>query len=157
MKTVQEMIDRKGRGVVTIGSEATVFDAVAAMTEHNVGALVVTCGDDGRVCGVISERDYLRHVVLEGRTSRSTPVSEIMTREVVYAEPSCTAEEALAIMTEKRFRHLPVMVDGALGGIVSIGDCVKAVIKEQEVEIKYLKEYISDGYPGPGKSTKGGA
>jgi CBS domain-containing protein len=151
MKTVKTLLEKKGSSVFTIDREATVFDAIAEMDAHNVGALIVTCKEDNKdkVCGIISERDYLRHVILKGRSSRSTPVQEIMTRKVIYAEPSSTVEEILNIMTEQRFRHMPVMAGERLAGIVSIGDCVKAIIKQQKVEIHYLKDYIADNYPGP--------
>jgi CBS domain-containing protein len=151
MITVKQMLQRKGDDVLTIDPEATVFDAVTLMSERNVGALVVVQQEEGepRVCGMISERDYLRLVVVKGRTSRSTPIHEIMAREVVYGEPALTAEEVLNIMTERRFRHLPILDDNRLVGLVSIGDCVKAIIKEQKVQISTLQEYIADGYPGP--------
>jgi CBS domain-containing protein len=147
MTTVRDILRRKGAGVLTIGHESTVLEAVKVMSEHNVGALVVMM--DGQVCGMMSERDYLRDVVLKGRTSRETPVAEIMAREVVYGDPELTAEEVLNIMTERRFRHLPILEEGKLAGLVSIGDCVKAVIKHQKVQINVLKDYIADGYPGP--------
>ena len=151
MVTVNEMISKKGSKVFSIPHDKTVFDAVTEMTAKNVGALIVTHhdGQEDKICGIISERDYLRHIVLKGRSSRNTPIHEIMTTKVVYGEPACTAEQALNIMTQQRFRHLPILDKSELKGIVSIGDCVKAVIKQQQVELKYLKEYIADGYPGP--------
>ncbi|MFH1844141.1 MAG: CBS domain-containing protein [bacterium] len=151
MSTVREMLASKGSEVHTIDPQATVFDAVQLMTEKNVGSLLVTRQDAGkeRICGIVSERDYLRHVVLKGRSSRSTPVKDIMTKKVIFGEPVCSVNEVLNIMTEKRIRHLPIVVDDDLQGIVSIGDCTKALIEKQEVEIKYLKEYMADGYPGP--------
>jgi CBS domain-containing protein len=155
MDTVQDLLQQKGTNVYTIDHARTVYDAVTAMTIHNVGALVVTHGQesDKKICGIITERDYLHHIVQKGRSSRTTPVSDIMTRKVVYTEPERSVEEVLIIMTEQRFRHLPVMQEDKLHGIVSIGDCVKAIIKRQEVELKYLKEYIADGYPGPGNEV----
>jgi CBS domain-containing protein len=151
MMTVQEMIAKKGKHVFTIPHDKTVFEAVAEMDSKNVGALIVTHfdGKQDKICGIISERDYLRHIILKGRSSRQTPIHEIMTRKVVYGEPDCTAEQALNIMTQQRFRHLPILDNEELAGIVSIGDCVKAVIKQQQVELNYLKEYIADSYPGP--------
>lgn len=151
MVNVRDMLSRKGDQVFTIPHDRSVFDAVAEMDEKNVGALIVTHhdGTQDRICGIISERDYLRHIILKGRSSRKTPIQEIMTRKVIYGEPSYTAEQALNIMTQQRFRHLPILAEDELVGIVSIGDCVKAVIKQQQVELKYLKEYIADGYPGP--------
>ncbi len=151
MLTVKDLIDRKGSEVYTISHDQTVFEAVAEMDTKNVGALVVTQreGSEDKVCGIISERDYLRHIVLKGRSSRNTPIHEIMTTKLVYGEPACSPEQALNIMTQQRFRHLPILANGKLAGIVSIGDCIKAMIKQQKVEIKYLKEYIADVYPGP--------
>lgn len=151
MKTIKELLEQKGVAVFTIDREATVFEAIALMDAHNVGALIVTCQEGGepKVCGILSERDYLRQIILKGRSSRNTPVREIMTRKVVYAEPSSTVEETLSIMTEQRFRHMPVMEGERLAGIVSIGDCVKSIIRQQKVQIHYLKDYIADNYPGP--------
>ncbi len=151
MPTVKEMLANKGSEVYTISYDKTVFDAVTMMSGKNVGALVVMHQEDSqdKVCGMLSERDYLRHIVVEGRTSRDTPIHEIMSKKVIYGEPSCQAEEALSIMTDKRIRHLPIIENEKLVGIVTIGDCVKAVIQHQEVQIKYLKEYIADVYPGP--------
>ena len=151
MVTVKDLIDRKGSKVYTISHDKTVFEAVAEMDMKNVGALVVTLreGSEDKVCGIISERDYLRHIILKGRSSRNTPIHEIMATKVVYGDPSYSPEQALNIMTQQRFRHLPILDEGKLTGIVSIGDCVKAVIKQQKVEIKYLREYIADVYPGP--------
>jgi CBS domain-containing protein len=153
MITVRELLARKGSQVYTVAHDATVFEAIAEMNARNVGALLVTRPEGGeeRVCGILSERDYLRHVILKGRSSRKTPVHEIMTRKVVYTDPDRTVDQVLNIMTDQRFRHLPVMEGEKLAGIVSIGDCVKSVIKQQKVEIHYLREYIADGYPGPGE------
>ncbi len=151
MKTLKELLEKKGSAVFTIDREATVFEAIGLMDARNVGALLVTCQEEGeqKVCGILSERDYLRQIILKGRSSRNTSVREIMTRKVIYAEPDSTVEEALSIMTEQRFRHLPVMEGERLAGVVSIGDCVKSIIRQQKVEIRYLKEYIADNYPGP--------
>jgi len=151
MVNVKEMLSQKGNRVFTIAHDRTVFDAVAEMDDKDVGALIVTLHDgrQDKICGIISERDYLRHIILKGRSSRKTLIHEIMTKKVIYGEPSYTAEQALNIMTQQRFRHLPILAEDELVGIVSIGDCVKAVIKQQQVELKYLKEYIADSYPGP--------
>jgi len=151
MPTVKEILAKKGNQVHTISHDKTVFEAVALMNEKNIGALIVTHQEEGqdKVCGIISERDYLRHIVLKGRTSRKTPIQEIMTKKVIYSEPDCTVEKVLNIMTGKRIRHLPIMEKNQLVGLISIGDCVRTVIKLQGVEIKYLKQYIADTYPGP--------
>jgi CBS domain-containing protein len=151
MRTVKEILERKGSEVFSISYDQTVFDAVAEMDRKNVGALVVMRGEAGKqeVCGIISERDYLRHIVLKGRTSRKTPVHEIMSRKVIYALPGYTMDQALNVMLEKRIRHLPIMDENRLAGIISMGDCVRETIRSQEVQINYLKEFIADGYPGP--------
>ncbi len=148
MDKVADILAAKGATVHTITPSASVFDAITRMDALNVGALIVL--QDDRVAGVITERDYMQKIALLGRTSRDTPVAEIMTRKVAFVSSSCDIEEALAIMTERRVRHLPVMDGGRLAGLVSIGDCVKHIIRRHEVRIKYLEEYIADGYPGPG-------
>lgn len=140
MKTVRQLLERKGYGVQTIEPGAAVYQALARMAEANVGALVVAEGDAIR--GVISERDYARKVVLKGRFSRDTPVSEIMSRDVVCVEPSQPVEVCMALMTEKRVRHLPVVESGRLVGIVSIGDLVKAIMDEQQFTIEQLELYV---------------
>ncbi len=148
MDNVDDILSRKGITVHTIEPEATVLEAISRMAELNVGALVVAV--DGMVVGIVTERDYLRRVTLRGRSPEDTPVSSIMTRRVAFVGPACTVEEALAIMTEKRCRHLPVIgTDGRLAGLVSIGDCVRQVNRMQAVRIHYLEEYIADRYPGP--------
>jgi CBS domain-containing protein len=147
MNKLQTILKNKGETVHTIHPDSSVYEAVAKMVEHNIGALVVT--QDDHVVGIITERDYLRNIAIKGRSSRTTPVRQIMTRKVIYIEPERTVEEALSIITEARIRHLPVMQGNTLKGIVSIGDCVKQVIHLQRVEISYLKDYISDSYPGP--------
>ncbi len=142
MGQVSDILDAKGRDVLTIGGSATVLDAVKAMVGGNVGALVVT--EQGRLAGIVTERDYLRRVTLEGRDERMTPVREIMSAPFVYVGPEATIDECMAIMTERRVRHLPVLVDDEdLVGIVSIGDVVKFTSQEQDVQIKFLTEFIS--------------
>lgn len=142
MGHVSDILASKGRDVLSIDGSATVYDAIAKMVEGNVGALLVY--DDGRLQGIITERDYLRRVTLEGRDERTTPVREIMTTEVVYVGPDASIEECMAVMTERRIRHLPVLGDRReVVGIVSIGDVVKFHSTEQEVHIRFLTEYIS--------------
>ena len=132
MSDVAKVLEGKGSEVLTIDAEATVFDAIKRMVEANVGALLVT------------ERDYLRRVTLEGRTEEETLVREIMTSPLVYVTPETSVEECMAVMTERRIRHLPVFREGRdLVGIVSIGDVVKSISKEQSFQIQYLTEYIT--------------
>lgn len=142
MAHVSDILDAKGHDVRRIDGSATVLDAVKAMVEGNVGALVVTEG--GHLAGIVTERDYMRRVTLEGRDERTTPVREIMSAPFVYVAPEVTIDECMAIMTERRFRHLPVLEDESeLVGIVSIGDVVKFQSQEQGVQIKFLTEFIS--------------
>ena len=142
MGQVSDILDAKGREVLTIEASATVLDAVEAMVGANVGALIVT--DAGRLAGIVTERDYLRRVSLEGRDERTTPVRAIMTSPFAYVSPVASIDECMAIMTERRVRHLPVLADDRdLVGIVSIGDVVKLQSQEQNVQIKFLTEFIS--------------
>ena len=144
MSDVAKLLEGKGREVLTIDAEATVFDAIKRMVEANVGALLVTEG--GKVAGIVTERDYLRRVTLEGRTEEETLVREIMTAPLVYVTPETSVEECMAVMTEQRIRHLPVFAEGRdLVGIVSIGDVVKFKSAEQDFQIKFLTEYIESG------------
>ncbi|NOX60982.1 MAG: CBS domain-containing protein [Chloroflexi bacterium] len=140
MKTVKQLLDEKGRDVWTVTPDSTVFDALKLMADKNIGAVVVT--DAKGICGIMSERDYARKVVLHGRSSRTTPVSEIMTERVLVVRPDQTVQECMALMTRKRLRHLPVVEDGELVGIISIGDVVKAILSEQEFMIDQLETYI---------------
>ena len=142
MNTVKQILDQKGHSVFTIGPETSVYDAVAMMAERHVGALPVMDGD--KLVGMISERDYARKCFLQGRSSPDTKVREIMTDRVMVVHPERTAEECMALMTEKRFRHLPVVEDGNLVGVVSIGDMVKAIISEQQFTIEQLEHYITN-------------
>jgi CBS domain-containing protein len=141
MKTVRNILDSKGYAVWCIGLENTVFDALRLMAEKEVGALVVM--DDARVAGIISERDYARKIVLLGRTSPNTLVKEIMISHVAYTHLDQPIEECMAIMTDKRVRHLPVMKEGKLVGIISIGDLVKSIIADQKFIIEQLERYIT--------------
>jgi len=138
---VKEILAGKGHNVWSIEPGASVFDAMKLMAEKGVGALIVREGE--RVAGVISERYYARKVILEGRSSPTTEVREIMTSHVLYAGPDHTIEECMAIMTDKRIRHLPVLDGGRLMGVISIGDLVKAIISEQQFRIEQLEKYIS--------------
>jgi CBS domain-containing protein len=141
MKKVRDILEIKGRKVWSIGPSESVFDALKLMAEKGIGALVVL--EAGKVVGIISERDYARKVILQGRSSPTTLVSEIMTARVAYAQPQQNIDECMAIMTEKRIRHLPVMEDGLLIGVISIGDLVKSIIAEQRFIIEQLERYIT--------------
>jgi CBS domain-containing protein len=143
MKTVKQLLQNKGGEVWTIGPDQTVLEALRLMAEKEVGALVVV--NSSKVVGIISERDYARKVVLRGVSSKDTPVRDIMSGKVFFVRPNQTAEECLALMTEKRCRHLPVMEDNKLSGLISIGDAVKAVIAEKEFMIGQLENYIKGG------------
>ena len=143
MKTVRDLLKQKGRDVWSIAPDSTVYDALKLMAEKNIGALLVI--DAGRPVGIFSERDYARQVILKGKTSKDTPVREVMTAKVVFVRPEQSIEECMALMTDKRFRHLPILEEGALVGILSIGDVVKAVISEKDFLIEQLANYISSG------------
>ena len=140
MKTVKQLLQAKGRDIHTIAPGARVFDALKVMAEKDVGALVVV--ENGRLAGIISERDYARKVILHGKSSHEMEVREIMTAKVVTVQPAQTVEDCMALMTNRRIRHLPVMDGEQLVGVLSIGDLVKEVIAEQEQTIKQLESYI---------------
>jgi len=140
MKTIKDVLRDKGQAVWTIDVNALVLDALELMAEKEIGALMVM--EDGRLAGVMSERDYARKVVLLGRSSKDTPVREIMTRKVLYVKPEQTVEECMALMTEKHVRHMPVLDGDSMIGVVSIGDIVKSVISEQQFLISHLENYI---------------
>jgi CBS domain-containing protein len=137
--TVRQMLTGKA-GVYTVKSDDTIYDALRLMAEKNIGAVLVMSGD--AIEGILSERDYARKVVLLGKTSKTTPVREIMTTDVVSVDPGWTADQCMALMTDKRIRHLPVVENGGLVGIVSIGDVVRAVVDGQQFTIKSLENYI---------------
>jgi CBS domain-containing protein len=142
MATVSQILRSKpDRAVHTIAPGATVLDAVRLMADKNIGAVLVVEG--GAIVGVLTERDYARKVVLMARSSKDTPVRDIMTAPVMYVSPERTSEECMALMTENRFRHLPVLDKGKLVGLVSIGDLVKDVISEQKFIIEQLEHYIA--------------
>jgi CBS domain-containing protein len=140
VKTIRQILEEKGGSVVTTTPDATVLEALTRMAERNIGALVVL--DGGRLAGLMSERDYARKVVLEGRSSRETPVREIMTDEVVCVGMEQTVDGCMALMTERRFRHLPVVENDKVVGVISIGDVVKALIEHQQFTIDELTHYI---------------
>jgi CBS domain-containing protein len=142
--TIGEILNYKGTNVWFISPEATVFDAVQLMSDKNVGALLVTEGD--KLVGIISERDYTRKVALKGKSSKQTAVREILSGHVIHATPANTVEECMRLMTDHRIRHLPVLEEGRIVGIVSIGDLVNWIISAQTTRISQLQTYI-DGYP----------
>ncbi|MGI9175000.1 MAG: CBS domain-containing protein [Rhodothermales bacterium] len=147
MKTsVAEILKRKGDRVITIDRSTTVFKTIGRMVEHNVGSIVVV--DGGTVLGIFTERDYLRRIALEGRSSKTTRVEEVMTPDVLCVSPNETVEECLAIMTEKKCRHLPVLRDGQLAGVISIGDCVRELSERAEWRVESLERYVTGQYPG---------
>ena len=140
MDTVAEILKDKGGAVIRIDGGATVFEAVKAMVEANVGALLVTDGDE--ISGIFTERDYLRRIAVEGRTSRDTLVRDVMSAPVICVTPETGVDESMALMSDRRIRHAPVVADGALVGMVSIGDLVKFTSKRQTFQIQYLTDYI---------------
>ena len=138
--------EKKSRKVWAISPDATVFEAIEMMSSRNVGALPAVWED--KLVGIVSERDYTRKVILKGRSSRETPVSAIMTGEVITVVPSMKVVSCLQLMTDKSVRHLPVLVDGRLAGIVSIGDLVRHIISAQGALISQLRDYVIGSYPG---------
>ncbi len=140
MKTARQLLDAKGSHVVSVAPDTPVFEALRVMADRSVGAVLVMEAE--RLVGIMSERDYARKVILQGRSSHDTPVRHIMTERVVYARPEQTIAECMALMTDKRIRHLPVIGRERLLGVLSIGDLVKETICEQEFLIRQLENYI---------------
>jgi CBS domain-containing protein len=140
--TVQQMLARK-TGVYSVAPQDTIYDALRLMADKNIGAVLVLADQD--IKGIFSERDYARKVILLGKTSRATPVSEIMTTNVICVEPTWTADQCMALMTEKHIRHLPVVENSRVVGVISIGDAVRAVVDEQQFTIKSLERYLMSG------------
>jgi len=141
MASIRQLLASKGHEVWSIEREDTVYNALKLMAEKNIGALLVL--DRGKIVGIVSERDYARKVILRGKASVKTPVSEIMTSDVVTVDPQMSVKKALSLMTDRHIRHLPVLEEGELAGIVSIGDLVKNIIAEQELFISQLQSYIA--------------
>jgi signal-transduction protein with cAMP-binding, CBS, and nucleotidyltransferase domain len=140
--TVRQMLARKS-DIHALGPDATIYDALRLMADKNIGAVLILAGDE--IEGILSERDYARKVALLGKTSKDTPVREIMTSDVICIEPGWTANECMALMTEKRIRHLPVVERGKAVGVISIGDVVRAVVDEHQFTIRSLEQYIASG------------
>ena len=141
MKTVREILNDKGNDIYRVRPDDSVFDSLQLMADKGVGALLVMDGE--KLVGIVTERDYARKVILEGKSSRTAVVEEVMTRRVLCASPERTVDECMALMTDKRARHLPVIDHKQVVGVVSIGDLVKAMISEQQVLIDQLQHYIS--------------
>ncbi|MDH4074192.1 MAG: CBS domain-containing protein [Gammaproteobacteria bacterium] len=141
MKTVRQILDEKGNAVFSVSPDDTVFESLRRMADKGIGSLLVMDGD--KLVGIVTERDYARKIILEGKSSKSTTVGEIMTRKVLCVTPERTVDECMALMSDKRARHLPVVDHKQVIGIVSIGDLVKTLISEQQVLIDQLQHYIT--------------
>jgi CBS domain-containing protein len=141
MASVKQVLDSKGRDVWFVAPSDSVFNVIKEMAEKGVGALLVM--EENQLVGIVSERDYARKVILKGRASDTTPVKDIMTSKVVYANPAQTVEDCMNLMTQKRIRHLPVIEDEKVVGVLSIGDLVKSIIAEQQFQIEQLESYIT--------------
>jgi len=141
MKLVQHLLDTKGSNVISISPDASVLDAIRLMADKGIGSLVVMTGDE--LLGIVTERDYARKVIIKGRASESTPVVDIMTSKVLTTAPGETVDQCMQMMTNKKCRHLPVIEDGKVVAMISIGDLVQAIIADQKEEIEHLEHYIS--------------
>ena len=141
MTTASQILETKGREVWSVAPDDTVFDSLKLMADKQIGALLVMDGE--KLVGIVTERDYARKVILEGKSSKDTPVSDVMTRKVLCAGPGYTVDQCMALMTDKRARHLPVVDHKHVVGVLSIGDLVKTLIEEQQVLIDQLQHYIS--------------
>jgi CBS domain-containing protein len=142
MKTVRDLLARKGGSIWSVAPHSTVYEALQLMAEKEIGAVIVL--ETGRPVGIFSERDYARQVILKGKASKDTPVRDVMTSKVVFIRPERDIEDCMALMTDKRIRHLPVLDQDTLVGIISIGDVVKAVISEKQFLIEQLESYITN-------------
>lgn len=140
MKTVRELVEGKEQRLLSVAPDDSVYAALKKMAQHDIGALVVVSGD--KLVGVFSERDYARRVILEGKSSRDTQVSEIMTRQIICVSPERTADQCMAVMTQKRVRHLPVIENKQVVAVISIGDVVREMISDQQHTIEQLEQYI---------------
>ncbi|WP_433852144.1 CBS domain-containing protein [Stenotrophomonas nitritireducens] len=143
MQTVRQLLGTKSPEIHAVAPQSAVIDAIRLMAEKGIGAVLVM--DGARLAGILSERDYARKIVLRDRSSRDTPVAAIMTADLVTVSPAATVEDCLQLVTDRRIRHLPVVEDGAVLGVISIGDLVKAVIEQQRQELGQLQQYIVGG------------
>jgi len=141
MKLVQHLLDKKGRNIISIQEDASVRDAIVLMADKGIGSLVVT--EEGGLRGIVTERDYARKVIIKGRASDTTPVADIMTTDVTTVSSAMTVNKCMEMMTAIKCRHLPVVDDGELVGMISIGDLVEAIIADQQEEIEQLESYIA--------------
>lgn len=146
MDKVKRLLDEKGSTVFSVTPETTVWDSASAMAKHHVGSVLVIA--EKQLVGIFSERDLLMRVLLAGRDAKATPVQEVMSSDLVYVTPDTTVHEAMAIMTQRRCRHLPVMEGPELRGMVSIGDCTRFISRDQDYTILHLTQYIHNQYPG---------
>ena len=144
MTTIAQLLNAKGNQIWSVEPKATIFEALEIMSEKEIGALLVM--EDGKLTGIFSERDYARKVILKGKSSKETPVGELMTRKVFYIDSQKTINDCMAMMTAKRIRHVPVIEDNQVVGIVTIGDVVNQIISEQEVTINHLENYITGSH-----------
>ena len=144
MTTIAQLLNAKGNQIWSVEPKATIFEALEIMSEKEIGALLVM--EDGKLTGIFSERDYARKVILKGKSSKETPVGELMTKKVFYIDPQKTINDCMAMMTAKRIRHVPVIEDNQVVGIVTIGDVVNQIISEQEVTINHLENYITGSH-----------
>jgi CBS domain-containing protein len=140
MKTVRQLLEAKRHKLISIAPDATVYEALQTMSDHDVGALIVM--EEARLVGIFSERDYARKIILYGKSSKETLVSEIMTSKVIVVRPTQTVEDCMALMTDKRIRHLPVLEENRVVGVISIGDVVKEMLSDQKFIIEQLESYI---------------
>ena len=143
MRTIEQLLQAKGSDIWSISPQATAYNALQIMAEKNVGALLVM--EKEKLMGIFSERDYARKVILKEKSSKNTSVGELMTREVIYISADSTLEESMALMTAKRIRHLPVLKNNQLIGIVTLGDVVRQIISDQKFAIRELEKYITGG------------
>ncbi|BAI80903.1 signal transduction protein [Deferribacter desulfuricans SSM1] len=142
--TVKDILAKKGNQIFTVSADSTVYDALKVMADNNIGSVLVMDGD--KMVGIFTERDYARKLILKGKYSKDTPIKEVMTEKVISIKPEATTEACLALMTEKRIRHLPVMQDGKVIGLISIGDVVKQIIEDRESYIRDLERFITGDY-----------
>ena len=144
MTTIAQLLNAKGDQIWSVEPKATIFEALEIMSEKEIGALLVM--EDGKLTGIFSERDYARKVILKGKSSKETPVGELMTKKVFYIDSQKTINDCMAMMTAKRIRHVPVIEDNQVMGIVTIGDVVNQIISEQKVTINHLENYITGSH-----------